>query len=91
MGGEAAAVCQAGWFLSTISEDYQGGGPMELAGQSKWPGEVGHVERRLPQCRSSERTGTRAVTAGSDGDNSISHPTGFAEHESRGLRDLESG
>ena len=31
IGYEVTALCQEGWFLGTISEDYWGGGPAELA------------------------------------------------------------
>ena len=58
---------------------------------------MGRVERRLPQRTSSERTGTRTVTVGDDGDGRISHlldlgtEEDIGEHESRWRQGLESG
>lgn len=49
--GAVAAVCQARWFMGTISEDYQGSTPQAWQASNKRLGEVRLVEKQLPQCR----------------------------------------
>lgn len=66
-----------GWFLGAISEDYRGGAPQAWRASIKRLGEVGLVEKQLPQCRNNVRIGTRVVTVGNDEDNRVSYPTGF--------------
>lgn len=70
-------MCQSSWFLGTVSEDYQGGAPQAWQASIKRLGGAGLVEKQLPQCRNSRRTGTRVVTMGNDGDSRVSYPTGF--------------